>query len=195
MCVEKNLQRQVPASFSFFSARDEIVVARQMGGRNFQKGRVMSVAVRCKWGMPQVLKCRPFYRGRPFPTLFWLTCPSMAYQCGRIESAGGVKALEDFLSGDKKAYRLYNSRYILLRIFSLGVCERFFLRRYFPKMWKIMLKTGIGGIRLSETPAVKCLHLQAATMLALPGHPAGAWLAEKIKDFCCKKALCEKYLD
>ena len=93
----KNLRREVHGNLSFFSARDEIVAVGQMDGRNFHKGLVMSVAARCKWGMPQVLKCRPFYRGRPFPTLFWLTCPHLAYQCGRLESGGGVKALEDFL--------------------------------------------------------------------------------------------------
>ena len=114
----KNLRREVHGNLSFFSARDEIVAVGQMDGRNFHKGLVMSVAARCKWGMPQVLKCRPFYRGRPFPTLFWLTCPHLAYQCGRLESGGGVKALEDFLSENEKAYRLYNSRYAWLRLSS-----------------------------------------------------------------------------
>ena len=189
----KNLRREVHGNLSFFSARDEIVAVGQMDGRNFHKGLVMSVAARCKWGMPQVLKCRPFYRGRPFPTLFWLTCPHLAYQCGRLESGGGVKALEDFLSENEKAYRLYNSRYAWLRLSSLSGCERFFLRRYSPKIWKAMLR--IGGIRLTEKLTVKCLHLQAATMLALPGHPAEAWFAEKFKEFCCKKAYCKKYLD
>ena len=191
----KNLRREVHGNLSFFSARDEIVAVGQMDGRNFHKGLVMSVAARCKWGMPQVLKCRPFYRGRPFPTLFWLTCPHLAYQCGRLESGGGVKELEDFLSENEKAYRLYNFRYAWLRISSLSGCERFFLRRYSPKIWKAMLKTGIGGIHLTEKLTVKCLHLQAATMLALPGHPAEAWFAEKFKEFCCKKAHCKKYLD
>ncbi len=189
------MRREVHGNLSFFSARDEIVAVGQMDGRNFHKGLVMSVAARCKWGMPQVLKCRPFYRGRPFPTLFWLTCPHLAYQCGRLESGGGVKALEDFLSENEKAYRLYNSRYAWLRLSSLSGCERFFLRRYSPKIWKAMLRTGIGGIRLTEKLTVKCLHLQAATMLALPGHPAEAWFAEKFKEFCCKKAYCKKYLD
>lgn len=194
MCM-RNLRREVHGNLSLFSARDEIVTAGQMVGRNFHEGLVLSVAARCTWGMPQVLKCRPFYRGHPFPTLFWLTCPHLAYQCGRLESDGGVRALEDFLRENEKAYRLYNSRYAWVRISSLSGCERFFLRRYSPKIWKTMLKTGIGGIRLTENPAVKCLHLQAATMLALPGHPAEAWFAEKIKEFCCKKAHCKKYLD
>lgn len=188
-------QREVPVNLSLFSARDKAVTGGQMDGRNFQKGLVMSVAARCKWGMPQVLKCRPFYKGHPFPTLFWLTCPYLAHRCGQLESMGGVGALEDFLRRYETEYRLYNVRYALTRIAALSDCEKFFLRRYSPKIWTIMLKTGIGGIRLSEKATVKCLHLQMATMLALPEHPAEPWFAGEFKEFCCKTARCKKYLD
>ncbi len=185
-----NALREVRLGLSHFSLRDRAVTESQMRRRVFQSELVMGVAARCAWGAPQVLLCRPLHRGRPFPTLFWLTCPHLSYLCGTLESRGGVHSLEEYLGTREAEYRDYNSAYALARIAMLSEPERKFLRRYNPKMWNVMRSTGIGGIRMTHQISVKCLHLQTAACLGLAGHPAKPWLKERFGEFCCKEGRC-----
>ena len=67
---------------SAFSYRDQKIVERQMDKRVFDPRLVMGVSCRCRLGYPQAVVCRPFFKSRPFPTLFWLTCPYLSYACG-----------------------------------------------------------------------------------------------------------------
>lgn len=53
------------------------------------------VAVRCSLGLPVVTRVPPILDdGTPFPTRYWLSCPLAVRRIGRIESAGGVQALQ-----------------------------------------------------------------------------------------------------
>ena len=55
-----------------------------------------AVAVRCPHGRPAVIRNAPLDRaGRPFPTRDWLVCRALVEGVSRLESAGGVRALED----------------------------------------------------------------------------------------------------
>ena len=71
------------------SGRDLIVVGRQLG----RVPRHMSrVAARCPYGQPAVVECLPAdLEGRPFPTLYYCTCPTLVAAVGALESAGGVR--------------------------------------------------------------------------------------------------------
>ncbi len=184
--------REILPGLSFFSLKDSFVVEKQMQRRNFQSSLVCGVAARCAWGAPQVLLCRPLYKEKPFPTQLWLTCPYLSYLCGTHESQGGVHELEEYLCNFIAEYRNYNTKYSLMRISLLSIPERKFLRRGNPKIWNVLRSTGIGGIHVGRRPTVKCLHLQTAACLALPGHPAQRWVKERFNGFCCKNAQCLK---
>lgn len=182
--------REVLTGLSAFSYKDRIVVTRQMERHVFDHGLVISVSCRCRWGYPQTLLCKPFFKGIPFPTLFWLTCPYLSKLCGAIESAGGVGDLENFLKSHKSAYTVYNSLYASVRQQCLNKTEKHFLRMYRPKILRVLTQSGIGGIRQSDAATAKCLHLQTATFLSLYGHPAANWLRKRLKTFCCNNEQC-----
>ena len=184
--------RGVRQGLSFFSPCDQIIVADQMRDHALDMSLILGVAARCPWGAPQVLTCKPLNHGRPFPTTYWLTCPYLTYLCGCYESSGGVHQLEDYLRAAPAAYRRYNTAYALRRISLLSEAERRFLRAYRPKIWEILRSTGVGGIRQRGHLAVKCLHLQTAAALALPGSPAEPWLVKRLKKCHCDDARCIK---
>lgn len=53
------------------------------------------VVARCHLGLPVVTRVPPVLDdGTPFPTRYWLSCPLANRRVGRVESAGGVQAME-----------------------------------------------------------------------------------------------------
>jgi hypothetical protein len=183
--------REALNGLSCFTQRDVFITSAQMRGRNFNKNIVKAVAARCKWGMPQVILCRPVYKTMPFPTLFWLTCPYLSHLCGMLESAGAVKELEEYLNSRAEQYRKYVICYILARLSILSSTEIRFLRFYRPEIWSVLHETGIGGIRGDLPVTVKCIHLHTAAMMGLAGHPARSWLVSRFSQLCCKDGLCQ----
>ncbi len=182
--------RGVLWNLSAFSCRDRRVVSAQMEKRLFDERLVAAVSCRCVYGFPQAVVCRPVWRGAPFPTTFWLTCPYLSRLCGTLESSGGVGRLEAVLATRAPEYRKYSSLYVTARLSLLSFAERKFLRAYRPKVWKALCSTGIGGIRRGPKTTAKCLHLQTAACLSLRGHPGEPWLREQIGTFSCKDRSC-----
>src|SRR5690606_36272105 len=81
------------------TGRDHDVLRRQLG--RVPRG-VLAVARRCRYGAPQVIVSDPLPREedgriRPFPTLFWLTCPYLVRAVGGLESQGHIAALQERL--------------------------------------------------------------------------------------------------
>ena len=183
-------KREICTDLSRFLEKDRVIVRRQMNGHSFTEDIVVAVARRCLHGCPQVLLCYPLSNGRPFPTQFWLTCPYLSRLCGARESAGGVRALEEYLKGAEHKYRMYNALYALKRQELLSSAKRQFLRLCRPALWKSLRANGIGGIRAKNEMTVKCLHLQLAAALGLPGHPALAWFKSELGSFSCKEQCC-----
>ena len=74
------------------------VVSTQLGrpARGLQ-----AVAVLCPHGLPAVIETRPYLEDRtPFPTLLYLTCPTLVTRVSTAEAAGGVEALRELTRGD-----------------------------------------------------------------------------------------------
>ena len=71
---------------------DAAVVAGQLG----RAPHAMSaVAARCPFGFPAVVEDLPYDEaGRPFPTLYYCTCPTLVAAVSTLESDGGVAALD-----------------------------------------------------------------------------------------------------
>ena len=141
--------------------------------------------VRCRHGGIQVLVCRPFsVKLRPFPTTFWLTCPYLVRRAGMIESQGGVSELEEYMTRRNMfhEWRQYNLRHQAVRFGLMGESFRRYMRRYRGKIFRSVMRSGIGGMKLAENITVKCLHLQTAAYIGLGRHPGGEWL--KAKGLC-----------
>ncbi|MFP4588541.1 MAG: DUF501 domain-containing protein [Candidatus Acetothermia bacterium] len=141
---------------------DDLQKIQEQIGRN-PKGLV-DVAFRCPGGQPAVIRTKPLIRRRDgfelFPTLFWLTCPSLAEQIAEIESRGYIERLEEELNANpwlKQKYLHQERRYRSERRGLLSLSERNFVAS--RDLWDEFSK-GIGGIE--DRHHIKCLHLHVA---------------------------------
>jgi len=111
-------------------------------------------------GVPQVLRVSPILQASPFPTLYWLTDPTLIAEIGRIESSGWIKRLEKDV--------IPNNRELQTRMIQDNI-------RYIKERWsylphtdsapsaaiaRVLRHRGIGGI--IDFTRVRCLHMQYA---------------------------------
>jgi len=139
------------------------------------------VAARCLFGFPAAVETLPYDAdGRPFPTLFYLTCPTLVAAVSRFESGGGVHAWSARVAAEPAAARAVAAAATAARR-----RRRELVRRYDLAMIDdgASLTTGVGGV--GDVRAVKCLHAHVAHALARPGYTAGrAVLAEAGRPWC-----------
>ncbi len=144
------------------SLSDRNVIAAQIGRR--PRGLV-GVSLRCPYGYPQVIRVRPLVDGKPFPTLFWLTCPHLVREVDRLEADGWISRLERRMAEDEElraGMARAHERYIENRSALLSDGERRSIEA--GGMTASLLDRGIGGI--AERTRLKCLHLHIAHALA-----------------------------
>ncbi|MGH2691245.1 MAG: DUF501 domain-containing protein [Actinomycetota bacterium] len=125
-----------------------------------------SVVARCGTDHPLVIRNHPVdFEGKPFPTLFWLTCSEAVKAVSRIEAEGWIKRLDaragedaDFGAELERAHREYAEERgrMLAEARSWG---------------------GVGGSRAG----VKCLHAHYANHIAGGADPVGAWVAQRVE--------------
>lgn len=152
---------------------------------------------RCSFGRVQVEICRPFgKRYKPFPTSFWLVCPYLVRLAGMIESNGGIKMLEEYITehGLVHEWRRYNVLHQALRVRLGGIRLNGFVRKFRPKVYRDVMRGGVGGIRVGDSVNVKCLHLQTASLLGLglSKHPAAEWLKSAGLWGECNGGMCQR---
>lgn len=144
-------------------ARASGMIGRPLRGRS-------TAAVRCRWGLPAVLRVDPALRdGTPFPTVFWLACPIAASAVGRLEGAREMVGRNEALAADPQladAYREAARRYVAFRN-TLGP--------------RVPGDPAAGGM----PDRVKCLHALYGHHLATDDNPVGAWVAEQIEPLDC----------
>jgi hypothetical protein len=148
---------------------DRNVIAAQIGRR--PRGLV-GVSVRCSHGYPQVIRVRPLVDGKPFPTLFWLTCPHLIRETDYLEADGWIGRLERRMAEDgelREGMARAHERYIEKRFASLSDGERRSIESCGQA--SSLLEKGIGGI--ADRRRLKCLHLHVAHALA-DKNPIGA---------------------
>ena len=125
---------------------------------------VAAVSVRCPYGRPAVVEQLSYLDdGRPFPTLYYLTCPSAVARISALEDAGGVNRYERLLRDEPAmadSYQQAAARQRELRRPAAHMCDG-----------GASLALGIGGT--ARDGAVKCLHAHAAFALAEPGYALG----------------------
>jgi hypothetical protein len=149
---------------------DAAVVAAQIG-RPLRSDA--DVVARCHLGLPVVTRVPPILDdGTPFPTRYWLSCPLANRRVGRIESAGGVQAME-------RKY-LADSAFAA----SLDVAhERYAAERdaAVPDSAEHRPSGGVAGVRTG----VKCLHAHFADHAAGNQNPVGAVTAPWVEPLDC----------
>ncbi len=164
--------------------RDLAVVAWQIGRP--PRG-VVGIAVTCPYGFPQVTVNQLVLAREGafelFPNLFWLTCPFLVAEVGRLEAAGGVGAAERHIMNDPHlaaAYARAHRAYAEERRRIVSDDDRAFLREVSAEQ---AVDTGIGGLR--NPRRVKCLHAQLAHFLARGENPVGRWVAAQLPAPAC----------
>lgn len=184
-----------PAFWTGVAGIDARLLKSQNRGRRFDMSLVSYVARRCSSGVPQVTVCRPVSSGgRPFPTIFWLTCPYLDRRCGGLESEHKIQELEGIFQERLPDVKRWHYDYSVLRRRLLGADEEQRIKSSDPAIWEALGRYGVGGINWTKDPfAVKCLHLQAATWLGWHRHPAGDWLMAELGALECADGACCNY--
>ncbi len=155
---------------------------------------VTRIAARCPWQLPAVIESRPYdAAGRPFPTLFYLTCPTAVAAVAKLESAGGIARLTSILQEDAGLRRS------LLQAEAYERRRRAALAAVRPSDGETAvdegaaLRSGIAGRRCrsrsDRTGGLKCLHAHAAHALARPGYAFGERVLEQARD--CAALWCD----
>jgi hypothetical protein len=165
---------------------DVSVVAGQLG----RVPHAMSaVAARCPFGFPAVVEDLPYDEGgRPFPTLFYCTCPTLVAAVSRLESDGGVAAWTRRVAAEPGFARSAAEaaadsavrRADLVRAHGLRMVDG-----------GASLATGVGGV--SDLLAVKCLHAHVAHALARPGYALGEAIFAEVTDPWCDDRRCAAF--
>jgi hypothetical protein len=134
------------------------------------------VVVRCPLDLPVVTRVAPILDdGTPFPTRYWLTCPLANKRIGRIESAGGVRAM------DRRAERVPGFGTRLEAAHARYAAERDAL---VPPGTTPRPSGGVAGV---ET-GVKCLHAHYADHVVGNDNPVGELVAPWVEPLDCSVA-------
>ncbi len=159
-------------------AADLVAVGAQLGRVPHPFVRVVA---RCPFGFPAAVEDLPYGpAGEPFPTLYYLTCPTFVAAVSRLESAGGVRTWTGRAAADQALRRSLAGAAAASRR-----RRRVLQRRSAAPMGDggAALDTGVAGVR--DVLAVKCLHAHAAHALAHPAYLFGhAVLAEVAGPWC-----------
>lgn len=160
-----------------FTEADADVVEAQLQRR--PRG-VVRVAWRCHDGRPGVIMTEPrLPGGTPFPTTYYLTCPSLIAGCSTLEASGLMAEMTRRLGEDAElaaGYRAAHESYLADRA-ALGEVPE------------------IAGVSAGGMPdRVKCLHVLAAHALAKgPGvNPLGDEVVERLADWLARPCLVEQ---
>lgn len=163
------------------SDRDLDLLRQQLGR---EPRGVRAIETRCPVGHPQVVRVYPWVDGGPFPTLFWLSCPSLVRQISALEHQGLIAHLEALIVGDDDLREgLFDDHraYIEERWNELSAQDQQWIRD--QRLTDVFLERGIGGI-LNWT-SVKCLHLHYAHHLAR-ANVLGAWIEAHFEIVACR---------
>lgn len=166
---------------------DVAVVADQLGRRPHAMSRVVR---RCPFGCPAVVETLPHdAAGRPFPTLFYATCPTLVAAVGAVESGGGVRRFAERLRDEDDLARSVTA--------AVGYARR--RRRALAAAYGLSmldggasLHTGIGGVADART--LKCLHAHAAHALARPGYRLGEAVLAEAGELWCADRRCAVWI-
>jgi len=140
-----------------------------------------------------VIRVHPVVAGKPFPTLYWLTCPFLSKEIGHLEAAGWVKRLEARMAEEddlRIAMHEAHRRTCAQRDGLLSAEDKDVLAEAGARLG--FHGRGIGGI--SDWDRLKCLHLHAAHALA-DENPIGSIILRRLPSLECspQQVICSAY--
>ncbi len=143
----------------------------------------------CRFGFPQLLENSPFWNGKPFPNLFWLTCPYLVREVSKLESEGYIEHFEERLRREEP----FRRRYIHAHQLEASLRKLKIPLEVPESLKKKLLTVGIGGI---ENPlGVKCLHLHLASYWGGVPDPIGREVLKLLPSWECSDNYCGKMLN
>lgn len=172
---------------SFVVSKEDLEIIEKQLGRCVSN--VLTIGKRCIYGYPQVIKSFPLKDGKPFPTLYWLTCPYLVEEVSKLEAQQKITEIEKIIQNDPELKRQ------LVRVHQVEIEKRMKLLgekiNSLPEnMIKKLKETGVGGIE--NFSSVKCLHLHYASYLVGENNPVGGIVDRYIAKKCCDDSRCEK---
>lgn len=118
-------------------------------------------------GEPVVIQVASLVDGKPFPTLFWLVDPDLAYRIDRLEAGGLIAVLQSRIDASHElqaAMREDHRAHIALRNRLMPAAERERLMQL--GFYDSLQQRGIGGIE--NFTRIRCLHTWYAAHLVVP---------------------------
>lgn len=123
-----------------------------------------AVAVAGDDGSPRVIRVASLVDGKPFPTLFWLVDPGLAYRIDQVEADGLIARLQARVDADPElqaAMAADHRAHIALRRQYMSAQTRSEIERLgFAGVFE---QRGIGGIE--DFTRIRCLHTWYAAHL------------------------------
>lgn len=162
---------------------DLAVVAGQLGRPPHP---MTAVAACCPFGFPAVVEDLPYdRRGRPFPTLYYCTCPTLVVAVSRLESDGGVTRWTARVAAEPELARSAADAAA-----DSGIRRADLVRDHGLQMADggASLSSGVGGV--ADLLALKCLHAHVAHALARPGYVLGEAVLAEVADPWCDDRRC-----
>ncbi|PNR91315.1 hypothetical protein HWHPT5561_07245 [Petrotoga sp. HWH.PT.55.6.1] len=174
---------------SFVVSKEDLEIIEKQLGRCVSN--VLTIGKRCIYGYPQVIKSFPLKDGKPFPTLYWLTCPYLVEEVSKLEAQQKIAEIEKMIQNDP------GLKQQMIRAHEVEIEKRMKLLgekiNSLPEnMIKKLKETGIGGIE--DFSKIKCLHLHYASYLDGENNPAGKIVNSYISKKYCDDKRCEKWV-
>ncbi len=140
----------------------------------------ITVVKYCSYGFPMVIESFPILNGKPFPTLYWLTCPFLRNEISKMESDGWIKRYEETIAKSSEFLNSQIKAHELAKKNVMDLLQDDVLRMKFIG--------GMGGTR--NFKHVKCLHMHVAYHLGGIENPIGKSVLSKINRLECKNGIC-----
>jgi len=156
----------------------------------------LKTALYCPFGFPAVITVKPFANNTAAPTIYWLSCPYLNYEVGRLEAESDlISELGKKLKTDmefKVLMEAAHQRYAEKRKKLLSAAELQKAREVSEDLYRMLVESGVGGIR--EKEGIKCLHTHLADFLVEKSNPAGEVVFNKI-DWPENCKICKERVD
>lgn len=165
------------------SEKDIKIVSRQLGRK---PKNITKIVHRCSYGFPVVIESYSVLEGKPFPTIYWLTCPYLRYQISKLESNGGVTKFENLLSKSSKLYAEHVSAHLKSKKRAIELAQN-----APSSVIERLSNCGMGGI--TDFEHIKCLHMHVAYHIGGIKNPVGRMILFKLKSVECNSNICKKY--
>lgn len=164
-------------SFEASSPEDDRFFAFVIGRR---PSGTFAVLKRCRFGHPLAFASFPVINEKPFPTIFWLTCPYLLKACGKLESALYHKYVESEIEKSEKL-----KKEMLETQSKMKELKKEFAKALGLLLPKSFYEVGIGGVK--NLYHVKCLHAHLAASFAGIESPVSRFLYEALTVLECSE--------